>query len=72
MGKVWLGGTLVHEYPREGSAILDRDIVPVTVPKGTTAILVKACNGELNWGFVFRITDASGTPLPDITYSVRP
>jgi len=71
-GKLWFGGRPVYDYPQEGSAILDRDIVPVTIPKGTTPILIKASNGEINWGFVFRITDETGKPLQDIRFSPRP
>ena len=71
-GKLWLGGKLVYDYPREGTALLDRDIVTATLPKGTTPILVKACNGELNWGFVFRITGTSGRPIEDLSFSLSP
>lgn len=66
-GKVWLGNELVYAYPHEGSAILDRDIVPVTLPKGTTPILVKVCNGQGRWAFVFRITDPHGALLENVT-----
>jgi len=71
-GKVWLGGKLVFDYPYEGSALLDREVIPVTLPKGTTPILLKICNGALNWGFVFRITDAKGRALEELRFSVRP
>jgi hypothetical protein len=62
-GKMWVGGELVYDYPHDGSAILDRDIVPCTLKKGTNPILIKACNGQLDWGFVFRITDEKGNPI---------
>lgn len=71
-GKVWLGGKLVLDYPYEGGAVLDREIIPVTIPKGTTPILIKICNGVLNWGFVFRITDTAGRPISDLQFSVSP
>jgi hypothetical protein len=71
-GKLWLGGKLVFDYPYEGGAILDREIIPVRLPEGTTPILLKICNGQLNWGFVFRITDAQGRPLRDLRFGVTP
>ncbi len=69
-GKMWLGGKLVFDYPYEGSAFLDRDVIPVTLPKGTTPILLKISNGALNWGFVFRITDAEGRAIESLRFSV--
>ncbi len=71
-GKMWLGGKLIYEYAREGSAVLDRDIVEVELPKGTTPVLLKVCNGVRNWGFVFRLTDRQGRPLRDVKFSVEP
>jgi len=69
-GKLWLGGKLIFDYPYEGTAFLDREIIPVTLPAGTTPILLKICNGELNWGFVFRLTDPDGRPAEGLRYSV--
>jgi hypothetical protein len=71
-GKVWLGGRLVHDYAREGSAELDRDIVPVHLPKGTTPILLKITNNLHNWGFVFRFTDSQGRALKHLKFSLSP
>jgi hypothetical protein len=71
-GKLWLGGRLVCDYPREGTAYLDRDLIPVRLPKGTTPILLKITNDEKNWGFVFRMTDLQGRPLRNVKISVRP
>ena len=69
-GKLWVGGKPIFDYPYEGTAFLDREIIPITLPKGTTPILLKICNGELNWGFVFRITDAQGRPIRDLQFTV--
>jgi hypothetical protein len=71
-GKVWLGGKLIHDYPREGTAELDRDIVPIRLPKGTTPLLVKITNNRLNWGFVLRLTDSKGRPLKNVKFSLSP
>jgi len=72
MGKMWFNGKLVHEYPYEGWAGMDRHIVPVTLPQGKSPILVKVCNGLGQWGFIFRITDTDGMPLKDIRYTLQP
>lgn len=69
-GKVWLNGALIFDYPYEGTAFLDRDIIPVTLPGGTSQVLLKISNAKLNWGFVFRVTDSKGQPLHDLTYSM--
>jgi hypothetical protein len=69
-GKVWLGGRLVHDYPREGRVELDRDIVRIRLPKGTTPLLVKVTNNLRNWGFVLRLTDDRGRPLQNVTYGL--
>ncbi len=71
-GKVWLGGTLIYDYPAEGTAYLDRDVVPVTLPQGVTPLLVKVCNNQLNWGFVLRITDHQGKTLDHVRYLLSP
>ncbi|NIA13989.1 MAG: hypothetical protein GWP08_07905 [Nitrospiraceae bacterium] len=70
-GKLWIGGKLVFEHAQEGTAYLDRDIVSVRLPAGTTPILLKICNGENNWGFVFRITDPAGGAIDDLRLSLN-
>lgn len=69
-GKVWLGDKLVHDYPYEGTAYLDRDIIPVHLPQGTTKILLKLTNHQKNWGFVFRVTDKQGRPLKNLVFGL--
>ena len=71
-GKVWLGDRLIHDYPREGTAELDRDIIPLRLPKGTTPILLKITNNRLNWGFVLRLTDSQGRTLKNVKFSLSP
>jgi len=71
-GKAWVGGELVYDYPYEGTAYLDRDVVPVTLPAGKTPVLVKVCNGQLNWGFALRFTDESGDALDDLQVELTP
>ena len=70
-GKVWLGGDLVLDYPYESGIIIDKEVVPVTLPKGTTPVLLKVSNGVGQWGFVFRITDGDGNAVEDLEFSLR-
>ena len=32
--------------------------------------MIKASNGVLNWGFVFRITDGKGRAMDDLSFSL--
>jgi hypothetical protein len=70
--KLWVGGKLLLDYPLEGTAYLDRDVLATRLPRGTTPILLKVSNRLFNWGFVFRITDQRGHPLRDLQWSLAP
>lgn len=70
-GKVWVGGKLVHDNPHDNQAILDHDVIPITLPKGTTPVLLKVCNGRLDWGFVFRITDSAGKKIEELRFGTK-
>ena len=69
-GKLWLNGELIYDYPYEGTAYLDRDILPVKLPEGKSTLLLKITNGLLNWGFVVRITDDEGKALDNLVYTL--
>jgi len=70
--KLWVCGKPTYENPEEGRIILDRDIVPVNLPAGTTPILLKVCNNRKDWGFIFRITDADGIVIDDLRFQMGP
>ena len=70
--KLWLGGELVGDYRDVGRTIYDREIVPVTLNTGVTPLLLKVCNNKKDWGFVVRITDATGQPVDGVTVSTTP
>jgi len=72
MGKAWLGGNLIYEYPYEGNAFLDRDVIDVTFPAGSTPLLIKITNGLGNWAFICRFTDEKGTPLTSVRAGLVP
>ena len=65
-GKIWLNGKEVFANPNGGLVEIDRDTIPVTLKAGKNTILVKVCNGELSWGFYFRMTDADGKSFEDL------
>ena len=69
---VWLGGGKVLDKNLERGAVMDDDITDVTLPAGTTPILLKVCQTEHDWGFYFRITDPQGRPLRGVRFSSRP
>jgi hypothetical protein len=69
-GKMWVNEELVFDYPHPGGAILDRDVIPYTLPKGTSRILIKVCNVRLDWGFVFRITEEHGIPAEGLVFGL--
>ncbi|MYF98475.1 tetratricopeptide repeat protein, partial [Candidatus Poribacteria bacterium] len=64
--KVWLNGKEVHANPQFRWAVIDDNIIPVTLNAGKNTILVKVCNEELGWGFYLRITDVDGKPLDNL------
>jgi hypothetical protein len=59
--KVFLNGKEVWSHLIERPAGADDDIVPVSLPKGTSQILVKVGQTGKDWGFYFRITDPNST-----------
>jgi hypothetical protein len=69
--KLWVGGKLVRECAEAGRIILDREILPASLPAGTTPILVKVCNNRRDWGFVLRITAPDGKPVPGLKVVTR-
>ncbi|MCF6286628.1 MAG: hypothetical protein L3K26_15755 [Candidatus Hydrogenedentes bacterium] len=69
-GKMWVNGALVFDYPHDGRVTLDRNIIPCTLPKGTSRILIKVCNARLDWGFVFRITNEDGSPTKGLKFGL--
>ncbi len=64
--KVWLNGKEVYANPQYRWAVIDDNIIPVTLNAGKNTVLVKVCNEELGWGFYVRITDVDGKPLDNL------
>lgn len=70
--KIWVGGKLVFDCEADGRMILDREIIPIVLPKGRTPVLVRICNNKKDWGFILRITDAVGSPIPGLVWGMEP
>lgn len=62
--KVFLNGAEVWDNKMERAASPDDDLVPVTLPQGTSAVLLKIGQTGLNWGFYFRITEPDADAVP--------
>ncbi len=71
-GKLWIDGKLVDDFDHESWSILDRDIIPITLPQGRTPILAKVTNGIGSWSLVLRFTDSEGNPVDDLTVTAAP
>lgn len=67
--KMWLNGKQVFTNMKAQAAIVDRYTIPVKLKAGKNTLLVKVCNGELNWGFYLRITDTDGKPYEDLEFN---
>ena len=72
--KVWFNGRLLYDYmiPNGRWAIVDADIIPITLPAGESTVLVKVGETTGQWGLLLRLTDTSGRPLEGITVSATP
>jgi hypothetical protein len=72
--KLWVNGELVlNSHPALGRPVLlDDDILPVTLPKGRSRLLLKVSNLAKSWGFCLRITDPSGNVMKDVPFDIKP
>ena len=56
-------------YTQNRYAVVDDEIIPVTLNPGKNTILVKVCNEERTWGFYMRVTDTDGKPYEDLEFN---
>ncbi len=68
-GLVRLNGQEIYRFTGSRGLDFDKDIVPVTLPKGTSRLEVKCFNVASIWGFIVRFTDKEGRPLEGLTFS---
>ena len=72
--KLWFNGRLMYQHQSPGGrwAVVDDDIVPVTLPAGESVILAKVAQTTGRWGLYLRLTDEAGRPLENVTMTPRP
>ncbi|MDP6381520.1 MAG: hypothetical protein QF662_09265, partial [Phycisphaerae bacterium] len=61
--KVWFNGKEVLSNDIQRSMLRDQDKAGVTFNKGANRLLIRINNGRSGGGFIFRVTDAVGTPI---------
>jgi hypothetical protein len=69
---VYLGGQKVHETDTKRGLTVDEEVIPITLPQGTTSLLFKVSQAGGRWELCARVTDANGKPLPGVTYGTEP
>jgi CubicO group peptidase (beta-lactamase class C family) len=52
--RVWVNGELVHESSSPRPVVVDDDVFPIKLKKGTNRLLIKVANDQGDWGFTFR------------------
>jgi hypothetical protein len=68
---VWVGSREVWRKEIRRGLNPDQDIVPISVPAGTTPILVKVCQRLGAWGLDLRLTDDTGRPVKGLIFSPK-
>lgn len=66
--KVWINGKEVWRYNRYREALLDDDIVQVSLNAGKNRILIKVCQRLGYMGYYFRLTDEKGNGFNDVKF----
>jgi len=61
---IWLNGRRIHHHNVARGVNFDEDKVDAHLQKGVNTLLLKVCQGEGDWGFVLRIVDKDGKPIP--------
>ena len=62
--KIFLNGREIWTNKIERTMSVDDDLIPATLPNGTSAVLLKIGQAGLNWGFCFRITERDSLEIP--------
>ncbi len=79
--RLYLGGKIIFDslsYPPKGKGMVYRDKflfekqIPVTIPKGSTPLVVTTMNLRGKWVFALRLTGPDGIPFDDIQFRLDP
>lgn len=65
---VRLNGKEIYRFTGTRGLEIDKDLVEITLPKGTSRIVVKSHNRARMWGFFMRFTDRDGKPAQGLTF----
>jgi len=66
---VFVNGKAVFHFDGSRNAVIDEDIIPITLPAGRTQILVKCGDrGGSHWGFYLRIMEQAGKNKPEVRW----
>ena len=66
--KVWVNGALLFEARSVDGFAFDQYVVPVSLPRGTSRVLVKLANDDqARWAFLARLTAPSGAAVTGIS-----
>lgn len=63
-----VNGKEVYRFAGVRGLEIDKDIVPLVLPSGTSRIEVKICNKAGMWAFFMRFTDTEGKPLEGLKF----
>jgi hypothetical protein len=66
---VRLNGTEVYRFEGSRGLDYDKDVVPITLPAGTSRLEAKIYNRAGTWGLFMRFTDLDGQPLAGLRFS---
>jgi len=64
--KVWFNGDEILADDKYRRADYDRSVAMAAGRRGANRVLVKTCTGEGRWGFILRLGDPSGAPMPNL------
>lgn len=67
--KVWLNDELLFTNSEDATTDLDAYAISVTLPAGTSRLLIKNADSSSSSYFIARLTDENGIPVNDVSYS---
>jgi HEAT repeat protein len=68
--KVWLNGAVVHSNNVDRGAVVDQDMAPIQLKKGTNELLLKITQGGGGWAACARIVGLDGLPIAGLKAQV--
>lgn len=69
---IWVNDTKVYSQDVYRSLYIDQDTIKVQLHKGWNKLLVKVCEDNGSWSFIFRVTDDRGNGISNMGYSLAP